>query len=185
VVDDLLRSGGLTQAARTLPSWLRLARAAAGLGLRLRCRRRAGVAAASAADKAEFLAGFDAALYTSHIQTARGLEPMGSLPGALVSDSCNLGKAMHDEVRVLVRAFVLRSLDAQGVNEVGDQDSLLENNVVDSLGIFQLIAFLEESFGIRVRDEEIVLENFRSIDHVVAFVVQKRNGDGSEIRAAI
>jgi acyl carrier protein len=83
-------------------------------------------------------------------------------------------------VKASIRQFVLENLAVGKVGgNIEDGASLIDNGVIDSLGIFQLVSFLEQSYGIRVRDEEIVLENFRSIDAIEDFLVAKlsRKGD--------
>ena len=72
-----------------------------------------------------------------------------------------------------IREFVQRSAQERGVSTVGDGESLIQNGVVDSLGIFKLVAFLEETFSIRIPDEEIVFENLESVDRIEKFVNAK------------
>jgi acyl carrier protein len=79
---------------------------------------------------------------------------------------------MDASPRATIRAFVMENLAAvRGRPHVDDADDLVETGVVDSLGIFQLVAFLEERFGIAIADEDITPENFGSIvaiDRLVA-----------------
>jgi len=75
--------------------------------------------------------------------------------------------------RETIRGFVLAQLEPRGVSQVGDDTSLLESGVADSLGIFHLVAFLEQAFHIHVGDHEISLENFGSIDALVRFIDSK------------
>jgi acyl carrier protein len=73
-----------------------------------------------------------------------------------------------------IRDFVSENLAGpKGIASFTDDESLTENGVVDSLGIFRLVAFLEESFGVRVGDEEINADNLRSINIMEQFVVSK------------
>jgi acyl carrier protein len=53
-----------------------------------------------------------------------------------------------------------------------DED-LLSAGIVDSMGVMQLVAFMEDSLGVSVDDEDIVPENFRSIRTLAALVVRK------------
>ena len=80
----------------------------------------------------------------------------------------------NGHIRTLVRSFVEQELETRGLSELADDASLAEAGIVDSLGIFQLIAFLEASFRIHISDQEIVLSNFESIDATVAFVTRKQ-----------
>jgi acyl carrier protein len=50
---------------------------------------------------------------------------------------------------------------------------MLESGIVDSLGLLTIIAYLEETFGIRVNDEEVVIDNFGSVDSMVAYLSRK------------
>lgn len=52
--------------------------------------------------------------------------------------------------------------------------SLIEAGVIDSTGVLELVGFLEETFGIRIDDEDLVPENLDSIDNVVRFIQRKR-----------
>jgi acyl carrier protein len=55
--------------------------------------------------------------------------------------------------------------------------SLIEAGVIDSTGVLELVGFLEEEFGIRIADEELVPENLDSIDNIVRFVERKQGGE--------
>lgn len=57
---------------------------------------------------------------------------------------------------------------------LGDSDSFLEHHVLDSTGFLELIAHLEETYGIKVGDDEMVPENLDSIDAVAAYLARKR-----------
>jgi len=50
---------------------------------------------------------------------------------------------------------------------------LIEAEVIDSLAIVQLIAFLEERYGITLEDDDLDPEKFRSVNHIAAFVEEK------------
>jgi acyl carrier protein len=47
---------------------------------------------------------------------------------------------------------------------------LLENGVVDSIGVLELVGFLETEFGIAVTDEDLTADNFRTVAQIGAFV---------------
>jgi acyl carrier protein len=51
----------------------------------------------------------------------------------------------------------------RGRRSVAPDEDLLANGIIDSLGILQLVAFIEEQFGLRLPDEDVVLENFQSV----------------------
>jgi len=78
-----------------------------------------------------------------------------------------------ENVKEQIREFVQEAAQRKGVSGVTDDQSLVESGVIDSLGIFRLVAFLEESFRVRIGDEEIVGENFESIVSIERFVLKK------------
>lgn len=72
-----------------------------------------------------------------------------------------------------IRQFILQSAQRKGVSTLGDDESLSQSGVMDSLVIFRLVSFLEDTFNIRVADEEIMDENFQSINGIEKFVESK------------
>jgi acyl carrier protein len=54
----------------------------------------------------------------------------------------------------------------------------LDLGVVDSTGVLEIIGFLEQAFGLKVEDDEIVPANLDSIDRIVAFVERKPGTPG-------
>ena len=63
----------------------------------------------------------------------------------------------------------------------GDDDgfdtetSFLENGIVDSTGIMELVEFIEKKFNLKVEDEELLPENFDSVQNIVNFLKEKIN----------
>ena len=70
-----------------------------------------------------------------------------------------------------IRAFVIESFF---VDDFSDEDSFLRSGIIDSLGMLELIAFLEKEFGIKITDAELVPDNLDSLARVCAFVERKR-----------
>ena len=62
--------------------------------------------------------------------------------------------------------------------DLKDTDSFLENGIIDSTGVLELVSFLEEKFGIEVADEELIPENLDSITNVVNYLQRKLNREG-------
>ncbi len=55
----------------------------------------------------------------------------------------------------------------------GDEDSLLDNGIIDSIGIMQLVLFIDETYHISIHDEEITPMNFDSIARLATYVRSK------------
>jgi len=50
-----------------------------------------------------------------------------------------------------------------------DDSSFIDEGIIDSLGVLELVSFIEESFGFRVEDEEMVPDNLDSINKILAY----------------
>lgn len=70
-----------------------------------------------------------------------------------------------------VRSFVMESFYASA--DLGNDASLLDTGTMDSTGVLELIAFIEQRYGIAVGDREIVAENFDTVQRVAAYVHRK------------
>jgi len=79
------------------------------------------------------------------------------------------------DIKAAVRQYIEDNfiMGAGGV-ALADGDSFLEHHVLDSTGFLELISHLEETYGIKVLDDEMVPENLDSLDSVAAFVARKR-----------
>ena len=82
---------------------------------------------------------------------------------------------MPADTKASIKKFIADSfLYREGIDELGDGDSLLENGVIDSTGILELVAFLEKTFNIRVADDEVVPENLDSVNQLLDYVNRKQ-----------
>jgi acyl carrier protein len=72
-----------------------------------------------------------------------------------------------------IHSFVLEKFPLARKRQIKSQDKLLESGIIDSLGILDLVAFVEENFGIVLSDDELTPENFQSIERLTAFVQSK------------
>lgn len=85
--------------------------------------------------------------------------------------------SLDDEpIAPAVRAFIEENfLFRSNSAELLDDQSLMAADLLDSTGVLELVAFLEERFGIVMQDAEIVPENLDSIRAISAFVARKRS----------
>ena len=75
----------------------------------------------------------------------------------------------------IIRGYIVENFlfgDDEGFD---DQTSFLENGIIDSTGIMELVEFVENHFNLQVDDEELVPENFDSIQNIVTFLSKKIN----------
>lgn len=70
-----------------------------------------------------------------------------------------------------VRGYILENLlfTSDG-SELKNDASLLDLGIIDSTGVLELVTFLEDSFGVKVQDSQMLPENFDTVDNIVRFV---------------
>jgi acyl carrier protein len=73
-----------------------------------------------------------------------------------------------------VKQFIVENFYVADPSELNDDASLIQGGWVDSTGMLELIAFLEQEYGIRVTDAETVPQNLDGIARIAAFVEGKR-----------
>jgi acyl carrier protein len=81
------------------------------------------------------------------------------------------------DARARVRQFIIDNFLFEDNGSLTADMSFLENGIIDSTGVLELIAFLEGDFGIKVEDGDIVPENLDSLDRVAAFLERKLKPD--------
>lgn len=73
-----------------------------------------------------------------------------------------------------VKEYILENyLFTDDMSALGNDDSFIEKGIIDSTGILEVIFFLEETFGLAVEDDEMVPENFDSVNNIATFVNKK------------
>lgn len=79
-----------------------------------------------------------------------------------------------DTVKSDIRAFILDTfLFGDDSESFDDGDSFMEKGIIDSTGVLELTAFLEQKYGFSVADEEMVPDNLDSVDNLARFVERK------------
>jgi len=78
------------------------------------------------------------------------------------------------ELKAQIRSFVLSNFYVADPAQAADGRSLLEQGIIDSTGVLEIISFVESTFGILVEDEEMVPQNLDSIDGIARFVRSKQ-----------
>ncbi len=78
----------------------------------------------------------------------------------------------HDLRQFIVESFLFG--DTSDSFAFSDDDSLIERAIIDSTGILELVAFVEQTYDVRIADEELVPENLDSVRQLAAFINRKR-----------
>lgn len=70
---------------------------------------------------------------------------------------------MSQETREAIRAFIAEDLMIGESVPIGDDDELLADGIIDSIGVVRLVGFIENELGVVVPPEDVIVENFRTI----------------------
>lgn len=79
------------------------------------------------------------------------------------------------EIKNRVQAFILSNFYVTDASSLTESTPLLATGIVDSTGVLEVVAFLEEQFDIKVQDDEMLPENLDSIAQIAAYVKRKRD----------
>ena len=79
----------------------------------------------------------------------------------------------QSEISQQIREYILSNFPAARRQALDEGDSLFNTHIVDSLGILDLALFVEKIFGVSIKEEEFVAENFESIGALAKFVENK------------
>ncbi len=72
-----------------------------------------------------------------------------------------------------IKDFIVENFLFGDGESLKNETSFLTSGIIDSTGILELITFLEETYNIRIKDDELIPENLDSINNVVAFLEKK------------
>jgi acyl carrier protein len=76
-----------------------------------------------------------------------------------------------------VRGFIVENFLFGDGESLREDMSLMEEGIMDSTGILELLFFIEETFGFSVEDDELIPENMDSLQNIARFVDRKLNSN--------
>ena len=89
---------------------------------------------------------------------------------------------MVESIAQEIKQFVVTNfLFGQDGHSLPEDQSFLENGIIDSTGVLELVAFLEERYGIAVADRELLPENLDSVQNATRFVARKIEAQGERV----
>lgn len=78
------------------------------------------------------------------------------------------------DIKDQIRTFVTTNFYVADPASLKDDASLLDQGIIDSTGVLEVIFFIEETFGIKVEDSEMLPDNLDSIGRITSFVERKK-----------
>lgn len=89
---------------------------------------------------------------------------------------------MNDGIAKEIRTFIISNfLFGQDDGRIAENVSFLESGTIDSTGVLELVAFVEQKYGIAIGDRELVPDNLDSIANVSRFVARKLEERGAQV----
>lgn len=80
-----------------------------------------------------------------------------------------------NDYKELLRDFIVDNFLFGNRDKLGIDTLLFEKGIIDSTGVLELVAFIEENFNITIADEELVQDNFSSLTAIEKFLQSKNN----------
>jgi len=79
---------------------------------------------------------------------------------------------------VLMNYLISELANSKNIEKLDPSDNLIENGIIDSLGIMKLLMFLENTYSLKISDDELTMENFQSHNTILSLVNRKIGGNG-------
>ena len=80
---------------------------------------------------------------------------------------------LKEEIGESVRNFILKNFLFDNSRPLRGNDSLLGTGIIDSTGVLELINFLQETYQVKFEDQDLIAENFDSVERIQSFVSSK------------
>ncbi len=78
-----------------------------------------------------------------------------------------------EKIKTKIRSFIIDNFLFGDDNGLKEETSFLDEGIIDSTGVLELVTFLEDEFEIEVEDEELIPENLDSINNIAVYLEGK------------
>jgi len=80
------------------------------------------------------------------------------------------------DVKTKIKGFIFERFPQAKTKDIDEGEQLLVSGILDSLGVLDVVSFIEDEFETAIDDEDLTPENFQSIHSITEFVACKLNG---------
>lgn len=81
--------------------------------------------------------------------------------------------ATRESITAELKEFIVNTFPRMDDEELSESDQLLEEGIVDSLGILEIVAYIQTNYNVRVNDEDITAENFDTVKNIAEYITGK------------
>ncbi len=78
------------------------------------------------------------------------------------------------DIKLKLREFIKNNFLLGKDNGLKDEDSFMGKGIVDSTGILEVVSFVEETFALKIPDEDLLPDNLDSINNLVVYITKKQ-----------
>ena len=83
-------------------------------------------------------------------------------------------KEIQNDIKVVLRKFIAENfLPSSGLDAFEDDALFMEEGIIDSTGVLELLEYIEDKFNITIEDEEIIPDNLDSLNKMISFIEGK------------
>src|SRR5262245_37329039 len=84
-----------------------------------------------------------------------------------------MNEAVETNAKATIRAYIVENLFLGEMSQFDEDSSLLDSGALDSTAAMELVAFLEQTFRIEIKDQEITPDNLETVNRIAAMVARK------------
>lgn len=96
-----------------------------------------------------------------------------------MAENNKLNDGNDEKIKEKVKGFIFNNfLLGSGADSLNGDDSFFEKGIIDSTGVLELVSFIEETFDIKVANEELIPDNLDSLNKIVPFIKRKKGNAG-------
>ncbi len=80
-------------------------------------------------------------------------------------------KLTDEKIKLKIVKFIKNNFPLN--DELNDDDSFFDSGIIDSIGVLELVAFIEKKFNVKIDDEELIPDNLDSVNRILNFIKDK------------
>jgi len=80
-------------------------------------------------------------------------------------------KLTDEKIKLKIVKFIKNNFPLN--DELNDNDSFFDSGIIDSIGVLELVAFIEKKFNVKIDDEELIPDNLDSVNRILNFIKDK------------
>jgi len=81
------------------------------------------------------------------------------------------------DIRSMLKQYITKEIMHElDSSKLADDAPLIEGGIIDSMNLIALVAYIKESFGVEIGENDLDIENFQSVNALAAFIAKEKSG---------